>query len=30
MADRADRLVAAAREADLDAVLVTEPTNLRY
>ena len=30
MPDRADRLAEAAREADLDAVLVTEPTNLRY
>ncbi len=30
MPDRADRLAEAAREADLDAVLVTDPTNLRY
>lgn len=30
MPERADRLVEAVHEAQLDAVLVTEPTNLRY
>ena len=30
MSDRAERLAEAAREAGLDAVLITDPTNLRY